>query len=181
MNLDERLEQVVLLDEQGRTTGSMDKLEVHRKGLLHRAFSIFLFNEAGHLLLQQRAATKYHSAALWTNTCCGHPRPGEIPEAAAKRRLFEELGIRCELDRKFEFLYQADVGNGLIEHELDAVYFGRFDGTVQADPSEVSATRWMRMNDLADDLSTSPQRYTEWLKVCWPRVLDFFRREQLRA
>jgi isopentenyl-diphosphate Delta-isomerase len=174
-------EQVVLVNADDRVIGSMGKLEAHRTGALHRAFSIFIFNREGRLLLQRRAAGKYHSAGLWTNTCCGHPRPNEEPLTAAKRRLQEEMGIVCELNSRFTFTYRADVGGGLTEHEVDRVYFGNYDGVVVPDPTEASDTRWMRMNDLADDLRTSPQHYTTWLNVCWPQLWTSYRELQQLA
>ena len=167
-------EQVTLVNERDEATGRMEKLEAHRVGALHRAFSIFIFNREGRLLLQQRADGKYHSAGLWTNSCCGHPRPGEPTEQAARRRLREELGIACALSEEFTFLYRAELGNGLVEHELDHVFFGQYDGPFFPAPDEVKDLRWMRMNDLADDLRTSPGNYTAWLAVCWPQVLDRF-------
>lgn len=167
-------ERVVLVDAHDVETGTMSKLLAHHEGLLHRAFSIFLFNSEGRLLLQRRAEGKYHSGGLWTNTCCGHPRPGESIAQAAKRRLKEELGIACELSPVFTFTYRADVGEGLIENEIDHVFFGHFNGPVLPEPSEVSDVRWMRMNDLADDLRTSVDSYTAWLSICWPRVWEQF-------
>ncbi|HNK86555.1 MAG TPA: isopentenyl-diphosphate Delta-isomerase, partial [Flavobacteriales bacterium] len=121
---DTHVEQVTLVNERDEVIGRMEKLEAHRVGALHRAFSIFIFNREGRLLLQQRADGKYHSPGLWTNSCCGHPRPGEPTMKAAQRRLHEELGIRCELTEEFTFSYRAEFGNGLIEHELDHVFFG---------------------------------------------------------
>lgn len=174
----EHLDRVVLVNERDEETGTMGKLEAHQQGALHRAFSVFIFNRAGRLLLQQRADGKYHSAGLWTNSCCSHPRPGETLRSAVRRRLREELGIRCTVEEEFSFTYRADVGNGLVEHELDHVFFGHYDGPLQPDPAEVQDLRWMRMNDLADDLRTSPERYTAWLRMCWPMVMDRFAMHQ---
>ncbi len=174
-------EYVTLVNPQDEVLGSMEKMEAHQKGALHRAFSIFIFNKEGRTLLQRRANGKYHSPGLWTNTCCGHPRPGENSTQAAQRRLFEEMGFTCELENQFNFTYEAEVGTGLVEHELDHVYFGQYDGPVRADPEEASDTRWMRMNDLADDLGTSPDTYTKWLRVCWPKVLESFRLHQQKT
>lgn len=171
-------ETVILVNDRNEVIGSMDKLQAHEKGALHRAFSIFIFNSEGRLLLQRRAPDKYHSAGLWANSCCSHPRPDERTADAATRRSQEELGILCELTEEFTFLYKADVGNGLTEHELDHVFFGVYDGPVRPDPREVSEVRWMRMNDLADDLSVSPERYTAWLNLCWPQVWERFAQRQ---
>lgn len=178
MEVKHNQEYVTLVNQRDEVLGSMEKMEAHEKGALHRAFSIFIFNKEGRLLLQRRAQNKYHSPGLWTNTCCGHPRPGETSAKAALRRLFEEMGFTCELENQFNFTYEASVGIGLLEHELDHVYFGYYDGPVSVDPREASDTRWMRMNDLADDLRSSPDLYTKWLHVCWPRVLESFRLHQ---
>lgn len=171
-------EQVVLVNEHDEVLGTMDKLEAHRQGPLHRAFSIFIFNGRGQLLLQRRADGKYHSAGLWTNSCCGHPHVDEQVKDAAQRRLNEELGIGCDLSEQFTFIYKAEVGNGLVEHELDHVFFGTHDGPLFPDRNEVSDVQWMGMKDLADDLSASPDRYTVWLGLCWPRVWEFYMRRQ---
>ncbi len=167
-------ERVVLVDADDAEIGTMSKSRAHSEGRLHRAFSIFIFNGQGRLLLQRRATHKYHSGGLWTNSCCSHPRPGESVAQAASRRLKEELGFTCDLSPEFNFTYRADVGEGLIEHEFDHVFFGTYDGHVVPDPSEVSEVRWMRMNDLADDLRTSSEQYTAWLNVCWPRIWERF-------
>jgi isopentenyl-diphosphate delta-isomerase len=167
-------EQVVLVDTDDQEVGTMSKSRAHREGRLHRAFSIFIFNSQGRLLLQRRAKDKYHSGGLWTNSCCSHPRPGEPIGQAAARRLKEELGIDCDLSPEFTFTYRAEVGGGLIEHEFDHVLFGTYDGPVEPDESEVSDVRWMRMDDLGDDLRTYGERYTAWLNVCWPRIWERF-------
>lgn len=165
-------EQVVLVNEHDQALGQVGKLEAHQRGLLHRAFSVFVFDPRGRLLLQQRAAGKYHSAGLWTNTCCSHPRPGEEILNAAGRRLQEEMGIRCSLEPVFSFMYKEDVGQGLVEHELDHVLFGVYQGPIAPAAEEVAAYQWMRLHDLADDLRTSPERYTRWLHRCFPQVLQ---------
>lgn len=163
---------VVLVDELDQELGTMEKLEAHRQGALHRAFSVFLFDEEGRILLQQRADCKYHSAGLWTNTCCSHPRPGESTAQAATRRLVEEMGTTCALEHGFSFLYKADVGQGLVEHELDHVFFGRTDSVPEPDPLEVKAWRWVGCAELATELEERPGNFTAWLRICWPQVLD---------
>ncbi len=165
-------ERVVLVDERDRELGQADKLEAHRAGTLHRAFSLFVFDAAGRVLLQRRAEGKYHSAGRWSNTCCGHPRPGEGTEAAARRRLNEEMGVDCELERVGRFVYRAAVGGDLVEHEVDHVLIGRFDGEPRPDPREVSEWRWVDLGALVQDAAAHPERYTVWL----PGALDLVRR-----
>lgn len=169
-------EAVVLVNGRDEELGTMGKHEAHLGGVLHRAFSIFLFDAQGRTLLQQRAATKYHSPSLWTNTCCSHPRPGEKLEQAAGRRLHEEMGLSVTLEHRFSFTYRAEVGNGLIEHELDHVLFGRTDGPPTPDPSEVQNWRYLEVDELSAELKTTPEHFTPWLHICWPLVLN-----QLRA
>jgi len=156
---------VVLVDKQDKPIGKMDKLEVHQKGLLHRAFSIFIFNDAGLLLLQCRAKTKYHSGGLWTNTCCGHPQPGEETGAAALRRLKEETGIATRLEEKFSFIYQAPLDHSLTEHEYDHVYTGNYNQEPVLNTEEASAYRWISLRDLKKELEEHPEQFTEWLKI----------------
>ena len=163
---------LVLVNDRDEEIGTMGKQEVHEKGLLHRAFSVFIFNGKGELLLQQRALTKYHSAGLWTNTCCSHPRPGEPVKAAAQRRLKEEMGLEADLDHKFSFIYRAEFDNGLIEHEFDHVFFGRSDAIVSPDPEEVAQWRPITIDALDEMLRTESQRFTAWLIDCWPRVKE---------
>jgi len=165
-------EHVVLVNEQDEALGTMDKLQAHRDGLLHRAFSVFLFDEQGKLLLQRRAEGKYHSPGLWTNTCCGHPRQGEEIVQAAKRRLSEEMGIDTELQQRFQFLYRAEFGNGMIEHEVDHVLFGLAPGPPEADPTEVQDWTYADLHDLDADLRERPEHYTTWLHRCWPMILE---------
>lgn len=176
MNMVDKEEQVVLVNEQDDVLGAMDKLEAHRQGILHRALSVFVFNGRGEVLMHQRAHGKYHSGGLWTNTCCSHPRVGEDTKAAASRRLFEEMGLRCELEHAFAFLYRAEVGPGLVEHELDHVFIGSHEGPAQADPAEVSNMAWMTTAQLDEALREQPDRFTAWLKLCWPRVKDHVER-----
>lgn len=165
-------EQVILVDQQDREIGVAEKLEAHRKGKLHRAFSVFLFNAKDEMLLQQRAAEKYHSGGLWSNACCSHPRPGEQTEAAARRRLREEMGISCNLNKAFDFIYRAEFDNGLIEHELDHVFIGRYDGAALPDPGEVMAHRWVSIDTLKKDLAIAPENFTAWFKIAVHKVLQ---------
>ena len=156
-------DEVVLVDKRDRVIGVAPKLDVHRQGQLHRAVSVVLFDDQGRLLLQRRAAAKYHSAGLWSNTCCGHPRPGESVGDAARRRLMDEMGIEgCGLTRVTEFLYFAELDGGLIEYELDHVLIGRWNGPANPDPGEVAETRWIDRDLLFEELVQDPDRYTAW-------------------
>jgi isopentenyl-diphosphate delta-isomerase len=163
-------EQVILVDAADRPAGTMGKLEAHRRGALHRAFSVFGFDAQGRLLLQRRADAKYHSGGLWTNTCCSHPRPGEDTAAAAVRRLREEMGMEFAVTPVFTFLYEADFPNGLREHELDHVFFGTCTGEPRPDPAEVSAWRYVSLAELAAEVQDHPERFTAWLAICLPEV-----------
>ncbi|HQX98958.1 MAG TPA: isopentenyl-diphosphate Delta-isomerase [Flavobacteriales bacterium] len=159
-------EMVVLIDPNDREIGQMEKLEAHRTGRLHRAFSVFIFNAQGELLLQQRAANKYHSASLWTNTCCGHPRPGEALVAAGERRLEEEMGLHVPLRPAFHFTYAAKLEDGLTEHELDHVLIGRSDRDPRPDPEEAADWRWVDRATLEGELAAHPGLYTVWFLLC---------------
>jgi isopentenyl-diphosphate delta-isomerase len=163
-------ERVILVDPEDREVGTEEKLDAHRSGHLHRAFSIFLFDRQGRLLLQQRALSKYHSAGLWSNTCCSHPRPGEHVLEAAQRRLREELGVNCALEPAFGFVYRASLGNGLIEHEYDHVLVGRFDGRPEPDPNEVAAWRWAEPAGVRADLLENPARYAAWFPLAFAEL-----------
>lgn len=156
---------VILVDEHNNEIGLMEKLEAHQKALLHRAFSIFILNSKGELLLQQRALNKYHSGGLWTNTCCSHPRANEQTIDAAQRRLVEEMGFDCELTEKFSFLYKAPFDNGLTEHELDFIFVGEFNGIPNINPEEVNDYSWMMIEDILLDAKQLPNKYTEWFKI----------------
>lgn len=155
-------ERVILVDERDRAIGAAGKLWVHKRASLHRAFSIFVLNSRDELLLQRRAMSKYLSPGLWTNTCCGHPRPGEATEAAARRRLNEEMGLDCDLSYLFGFRYRAEVGDGLVEHEYDHVFIGKHDTDPRPDPSEVGDWRWQSLRTLREDLAMFPERFTRW-------------------
>lgn len=158
-------EQVVLVAPNDEVLGLMDKQEAHIKGVLHRAFSVFLFNKKGEMLLQKRAANKYHSPDKWTNACCSHPRENETYLNAAIRRLQEELGISCHLEKKFDFIYKADVGGGLWEHELDTVFTGVFEGEFNLNPDEVNEVRYISWEDLEQEIEEKPETFTEWFKI----------------
>lgn len=158
-------EQVILVDEQDNPIGLMEKIEAHEKALLHRAFSVFVFNDKNELMLQQRAAEKYHSPLLWTNTCCSHQRDGESNIEAGKRRLQEEMGFSCELEEVFSFIYKAPFDNGLTEHEFDHVMIGRFNDEPNINPEEVASYKWMPLEEVKKDIELHPQEYTEWFKI----------------
>jgi isopentenyl-diphosphate delta-isomerase len=159
--------EVVLVDEQDREVGVGRKSEVHRTGALHRAFSVFIQDPEGRVLLQRRAEGKYHSPGLWANTCCSHPHPGEPLEEAARRRLREEMGIECELELACAFVYHADLGHGLVEHEYDHVFLGRCLLEPRPDAAEVSEWRWVTPRELEADMEASPERYVAWLPIAF--------------
>jgi isopentenyl-diphosphate delta-isomerase len=172
---------LVLVDETDRELGTDEKLAVHVRGVLHRAFSIYLFNSKGQLLLTRRAAGKYHSGGLWTNTCCGHPRPGEAIHSAARRRLREETGIDCELSRGFQFIYRAELAGGLIEHELDHVFVGTYEGEPDLDPNEADAYEWVEPQALVRDVKARPQKYSVWMALSLNKALEFERTRRIEA
>jgi isopentenyl-diphosphate Delta-isomerase len=159
------MERLILVNERDEEVGSGEKLEVHREGRLHRAFSVFVFDSSGRLLLQKRAATKYHSGGLWSNTCCGHPRPGEPTVGAARRRLREEMNFDCELRPSTSFIYRAEVDNELTEWEYDHVLVGRYDDAPDPDASEVADWRWVGVEELRAEMDERPEEFTSWLRV----------------
>ncbi len=163
---------LILVDDNDRSWGKLEKHMVHRLGLLHRAFSVFIFNSKGELLLQQRAEDKYHSGSLWTNTCCSHPRFGEELVDAVTRRMKEEMNMSCATQFAFNFLYKAQFENGLTEHELDHVFFGTSDDIPTPEISEVQNWKYMKIADLELDISLHPEKYTAWLKICLDRVKE---------
>lgn len=165
-------EQVILVDEKDNPIGIMEKMEAHRKGALHRAFSIFIFNNKGELLLQQRALDKYHSGGKWTNTCCSHPRPNEKTIDAAQRRLQEEMGMSCDLTFNFQFQYKAEFNNGLIEHEIDHVFFGKSDSLPILNPNEVESYQYKTLIGIKKDIQQNPEEFTPWFKICFDQVLE---------
>lgn len=157
--------EVILVDTHDQPLGTMEKMEAHRKGLLHRAFSVLVFNEHHELLLQRRAFGKYHSEGLWTNTCCSHPMPGETNLEAAHRRLQEEMGFDCPLSETFHFIYRTELDNDLIEHELDHVIIGYSDETPHLNTDEAIAFKWMDLPSLKSDMKIHPDHYTSWFKI----------------
>jgi isopentenyl-diphosphate delta-isomerase len=159
------LEMVILVDENDQEIGLMEKQEAHEKALLHRAFSVLVFNDKGEMLLQQRAFEKYHSGGLWTNTCCSHPRQGETTEEAAHRRLQEEMGFDCDLNLHQTFIYKAPFDNGLTEHELDHVYIGKYNNNPEFNALEVSSFQWISLEELKDQLKNRPEKFTVWFKM----------------
>ncbi len=165
-------EKVILVNEQDEWMGLAGKMQAHKEGLLHRAFSVFVFNSDNELLIQQRAGHKYHSPGLWSNTCCSHPRKGESTFAAAHRRMKEELGFDCAIEKAFEFRYNSEVGNGLIENEYDHIYIGYTDKIPQINPEEVQDYRFISIDKLADRLETEPTAFTAWLKLAFPVLLE---------
>ncbi len=167
-------EEVILVDSNDIELGTMGKMEAHRKGELHRAFSVFIFNTKGELLMQQRALEKYHSGGLWTNTCCSHPRKGETTLNAALRRMQEEMGIECDIKPVFNFIYKAHLDKGLIEHEFDHVFLGVSDSTPEINTLEVLDWKYESMENLSKSIRLNPENYTEWLKDCFDKVVAHF-------
>ncbi len=157
----------------------MPKMEAHEKALLHRAFSVFIMNDKGETMLQQRAADKYHSPLLWTNTCCSHQRVGESNIEAGKRRLKEEMGFVAELEELISFIYKAPFDNGLTEHEFDHVMIGNFDGEPDINPTEVAAWQWMKPEAVRSDIEKHPELYTAWFKIIFERFYDHISKKSL--
>jgi isopentenyl-diphosphate delta-isomerase len=164
------MEQVILVDELDNEIGTKEKMQAHREALLHRAFSVFIFNKKGELLLQRRALNKYHSPGLWTNTCCSHPRPNEQLINAAKRRLIEEMGFVCDLNYQFNFIYKASLDQGMTEHELDHVFFGTYEDEIKLNPEEVAEYKFISMEELQNSINKQPQLFTEWFKIVFEKV-----------
>ena len=167
-------DKVILVDEHDSMVGTMDKLEVHKQGLLHRAFSIFIFNGKGEMLLQQRAFTKYHSGGLWTNACCSHPMPGEKTMDAANRRLMEELGFETTIEKIFDFTYKAEFDNGLTEHEFDHVFAGEYEGELDINPAEVNDFVYKEVSAIKNEIQTEPQKFTAWFHIAFPKIEEWW-------
>lgn len=165
-----RTQEVILVNEHDEEIGTMEKLEAHQKAVLHRAFSVFIFNRKGEMLLQQRAKNKYHSGNLWTNACCSHPAPGEETIDAAGRRLVEEMGFSTPLQKIFEFTYKSPYENGLTEHEFDHVFSGVYDGAIRPDPEEVKDYCFKSLDEIESTLRSHPAKYTSWFHIAFPKL-----------
>ena len=165
------MDEVILVDSDDNIIGTMEKMKAHETGELHRAFSVYLVNNKGDFLLQRRAANKYHSAGLWTNTCCSHPRPDETTMAAAIRRLDEEMGIVTSLTHMYHFTYKVVFANGLTEHELDHVYLGTFNDKPSPNSVEVMDWKYMSTDEIIKDVKEHPELYTEWFKLSYEIVI----------
>ena len=163
-------QEVILVNENDEQIGIMEKMKTHEQGLLHRAFSVFIFDSKGQMLLQQRAAKKYHGGHLWTNACCSHPFPGEDIKDAAQRRLKEELGFSTELDEVFSFIYRAEVENNLIEHEFDHVFAGSYENEIRPNPEEVAEYTFIAMDQIKQDIEANAQKFTSWFKIALPKI-----------
>lgn len=159
------METVILVDVNDNAIGTMEKMEAHYKGVLHRAFSILIFNTKGEMLIQKRADTKYHSAGLWTNACCSHPKPGEPLEVSAKERLKHEMGVDANVAFSHKFIYRTELNDDLVEHELDHVFIGTFDGQPKINPEEVADWKYVNFQDLRKDVQMNPQNYTPWFRL----------------
>ncbi|CAM3985066.1 MULTISPECIES: isopentenyl-diphosphate Delta-isomerase [Flavobacterium] len=166
-------EKVILVDINDEPIGLMEKIEAHQHALLHRAFSVFILNEKNEIMLQQRAAHKYHSPLLWTNTCCSHQRPGETNLNAGKRRLMEEMGFVAELKELFHFIYKAPFDNGLTEHELDHVMIGYYNEEPNINREEVESWKWMKIEDVKEDMIVNPDIYTVWFKIIFDEFYHY--------
>lgn len=177
---DGKIERVILVDENDAEVGTEEKMKSHENGgKLHRAFSIFIFNSDGKLMLQKRAEGKYHCGGLWTNTCCSHPRPGETLEEATQRRLEEEMGFSCPLKKIFKFQYKADFSNGLTENEIDHVFIGKYGGEPELNEEEACEWKWVNLEELEEDIDKNPEKYTPWFKVSIPKVIKCVRENEI--
>lgn len=172
------MEQVTLVDIEDQPIGIMEKMEAHQKAFLHRAFSVFIFNSKGNMLLQQRAIEKYHSGGLWTNACCSHPRPGENTLMAAERRLREEMGFSTSLEKAFVFMYRAVLDNDLTEHELDHVFIGEYDGSIMPNEAEVKDYCFKSVESILESMELQPQKYTAWFHIALPKVVEWMNSRQ---
>ena len=165
-------EKLIIVDENDNQISTGEKLKIHKQGILHRCFSIFVFNSEGNLLLQKRSISKYHSGGLWTNTCCSHPRAGEAIEIGVHRRLKEEMGFDCNLKELFSFIYKAELDNNLTEYEYDHVFSGVYDGEIIANPEEVEDIRWVKPELLFEEINIEPKRFTVWLPIALKKMIE---------
>ena len=170
------MNRLILVDKNDVPLGTIEKMEAHEKAMLHRAFSIFIFNSKGEMLLQQRAANKYHSAGLWTNACCSHPYFEQDTLAAAEKRLREEMGFTTALTKAFEFVYKAAFDNGLTEHEYDHVFIGKYDGAIVPDTNEVKDFCYKSLNEIKSSMEAEPENYTVWFKIAFPKMEEYLSR-----
>lgn len=173
------MDQVILVNELDVEVGFADKIDAHKQALLHRAFSVFIFNSKGKMLLQKRAFDKYHSAGLWTNACCSHPKPGEELVIAAKRRLSEEMGINVVLEKAFDFIYKTEFNNGLTEYEFDHVLIGKSDSEIKPCTKEVADYCFKKIEEVEVELELHPQKYTEWFKIAFPKVKQVYKSKEV--
>ena len=171
---------VILVDELDNSIGTMEKMKAHEIGALHRAFSIFLFNDNGDLLLQKRNEAKYHSGGLWTNTCCSHPKPGSTLKDGAMARLVEEMGIIAPIQFAFSFIYRAEFSNGLTEYEYDHVFIGTYNDEPNINPKEASDWKYMSLENIKSEIGESPDKYTEWFKIALPRLEEYLDQKVFR-
>ncbi|HXS35149.1 MAG TPA: isopentenyl-diphosphate Delta-isomerase [Flavipsychrobacter sp.] len=165
-------DKIILVNENDESLGTMDKMEAHTQGILHRAFSIFILNDKNELLIQQRVNSKYHSGGLWSNTCCSHPKPLEDTLVAAHRRLQEEMGFDCELKPLFTFRYKCEVSNELIENEFDHIFLGHYNGPIKINPNEVSNYKFIAKETILDAMQKNPEEFTPWLHIVFPRFIE---------
>jgi isopentenyl-diphosphate delta-isomerase len=168
-------EKVILVDQEDNVIGTMPKIEAHKKAVLHRAFSVFILNKKGELMLQKRALNKYHSPALWTNTCCSHQREGEGNLQAGKRRLKEEMGFTTPLEELFSFIYKVPFDNGLTEHEFDHVMLGYYDGLPKINFEEVASWKWISLENVKRHMKKNPEHYTVWFKIIYERFYNYIK------
>ena len=168
------VQHVILVNEKDIATGTMEKMEAHKKGLLHRAFSVFIFNSKGEMLLQQRALNKYHSGGLWTNSCCSHPKPDEDILMAAQKRLQEEMGFTTRLEKIFDFMYRVDFNNGLTEYEFDHVFAGEYEGEIGHNKDEVMDYCYKSLRDVRHSLQEHPQKFSKWLQLAFPKIEEWW-------
>ena len=173
------LQEVILVNEQDEPIGVMEKIAAHEQALLHRAFSVFIFNNKGQMLLQQRALNKYHSPGLWTNACCSHPNPGESTESAASRRLQEELGFSTPIKKAFHFTYKAPFDNGLTEFEFDHVFIGSYDGDFDVNPEEVAAYKFTDVDLIEEDIKNNSASYTAWFLIAFPLLRSWMQQHNV--